>query len=121
MTLPIKAGGLSGGAIAVTLAWTLAACAGAATRESGAGAAGAQRVVVKLVRASEDGTAIAEQATRVAGVPVRYAAATSASWHALALHCTSAAECDAAIARLRAAGAIYQVVEIEGRKARPAS
>jgi hypothetical protein len=51
-------------------------------------------------------------------VRVSYAAATSAQWHALALHCASAAECDAAIARLRAANNIYQTVEIEGRKAR---
>jgi hypothetical protein len=33
----------------------------------------------------------------------------------------SAAECDAAIARLRAAATVYQTVEIEGRKTRSAS
>ena len=121
MILPSKTGGFSAGAMACTLACALMACAGAATRQGGVGAADTQRVMVKLVRASEDGTAIAAQASRVAGVAVSYAAPTSASWHALALHCASAAECDAAIARLRAAGAIYQVVEIEGRKARPAS
>ena len=32
-----------------------------------------------------------------------------------------APECDAAIARLRAAGNLYQTVEIEGRKTRAAS
>ena len=75
--------------------------------------------MVKLARGSEDASAIAAEASRVAGVPVSYAAATSSTWHALCLHCAGA-ECDAAIARLRAAGTIYQAVEIDGRKT-PAS
>jgi len=50
---------------------------------------------------------------------VTYAAATSSTWHALSLHCAGTA-CDAAIARLRAAGTLYQAVEIDGRKT-PAS
>jgi len=73
------------------------------------------RVMVKLAHASADANAIAGEAARVAGVPVTYAAAASPTWHALALHCAGAG-CDAAIARLRAAGSVYQAVEIDGRK-----
>jgi hypothetical protein len=71
------------------------------------------------MRASEDTTAIAAEAARVAGVPVTYAAATSATWHALFLHCAGP-RCDAAIARLRAADTVYQAVELDRRKT-PAS
>ncbi len=74
------------------------------------------RVMVKLVRASDDAGAIGAEAGRIAGVPVSYAAATSPQWHAIALHCASSAECDAAVARLREATSVYQAVEIEGRK-----
>jgi hypothetical protein len=77
--------------------------------------------MVKLVHGSEDAAAIGAEATRIAGVRVTYAAATSPVWHALALHCTGTAECDAAIARLRAAAGVYQTVEIEGRKTRSSS
>ena len=79
------------------------------------------RVMVKLVRGSDDAAAIGAEASRIAGVRVSYAAATSMQWHALALHCASTAECDAAIARLRAAASVYQAVEIEGRKTRSLS
>lgn len=79
------------------------------------------RVMVKLSRGSEDGNAIAAEATRIAGVRVTYAAATSPLWHALALHCASPAQCEQAMERMRAAGATYDVVQTEGRKARPAS
>ena len=100
----------------------LIGCAGVPTR---AGAALPEpaplRVMVKLVRGSEDGAAIGAEATRIAGVRVTYAAATSPVWHALALHCTSTVECDTAVARLRAAGGVYQTVEIEGRKTRSSS
>jgi len=50
---------------------------------------------------------------------VNYAAAASSTWHALVLRCAGA-QCDAAIARLRAADTLYQAVEIDGRKT-PAS
>ena len=76
----------------------------------------AVRVLVKIAQASEDGEAIAAAASRQAGVPVRYAAATSFVWHALTLECRSQAECDSAIARLRAAKASYPVVERDVRK-----
>ena len=107
-------------AAACVFAAALTACAAPAPKDFAAQAA-PLRVMVKLVRPSEDTAAIGAEATRVAGVPVTHAAATSASWHALALHCASAAECDVAVARLRGAGAVYQTVEIEGRKARSAS
>ena len=121
MVLSIKTGGVAARTAACVLAGALTtACAGPAPRERDSQAS-TMRVMVKLARASDDAAAIAAEATRVAGVPVRHAATTSATWHALALDCASAAACDAAIARLRAAGAIYQTVEIEGRKTRSAS
>ncbi|MEO8081985.1 MAG: hypothetical protein ABI641_15735 [Caldimonas sp.] len=74
------------------------------------------RLLVKIAHASEDGGAIAAEASRLAGVPVRYAAATSAVWHALVLDCTSIGECNDAVARLRAARNSYPVVERDERK-----
>jgi hypothetical protein len=96
------------------------ACSAPSPRDV-AGEAPPLRIMVKLVRGSEDAVAIGAETSRIAGVRVSYAAATSAQWHALALHCASASECDAAIARLRAASDVYQTVEIEGRKARSVS
>lgn len=100
-------------AAACVFACALAACA--APREAAADGAAPLRVMVKLARASEDANAIAVEAARVAGVAVTYAAASSPVWHALVLRCTGA-QCDAAIARLRAADTVYQAVEIDGRK-----
>ena len=120
MILPNRRGVSAPAAAACVFAAALAACAAAAPKDFAADAT-PLRVMVKLVRPSEDAAAIAAEAARVAGVPVTYAAATSATWHALALHCAGAAECDAAVARLRGAGASYQAVEIEGRKSRSAS
>ena len=79
------------------------------------------RVVVDLVHASGDAGAIAAEATRVAGVPVRYAAATSTTRHALLVECDTGSHCDAALARLRAASTTYRAVEVDGRKTRTAS
>lgn len=104
-------------AAACVLVSALAACA--APLQTATDSAAPLRVRVQLARPSEDANAIAADATRIAGVPVSYAAATSATWHALALHCAGAS-CDAAIARLRAANTFYQAVEIDGRK-KPAS
>ncbi|MEO8836957.1 MAG: hypothetical protein ABI364_09485 [Caldimonas sp.] len=106
-------------ACAAALAAVLAACA--PPRGLAAGGAVDVRVLVKLVHGSEDAAAIRAEAARLAGVPVSYAAAVSPSWHALALHCADAAQCAAAIDLLRGAGATYQAVEIEGRKAAQAS
>ncbi len=76
------------------------------------------RVVVKLVRSSEDTRAIADEATRRAGVPASYAAAVSATWHALVLHCADASACDAAMAKMRQASGVYEAVDVDGRKHR---
>ena len=100
-------------AAACVFACALAACA--APREAAADGAAPLRVLVKLARAAGAANAIAAEAARVAGVPVTYAAASSPVWHALVLRCTGA-QCDAAIARLRAADTVYQAVEIDGRK-----
>jgi hypothetical protein len=96
------------------------ACSAPAARDVAAEAV-PLRVMVKLVHGSADAAAIGAEAGRIAGVRVTYAASASPQWHALALHCESSAECDAAIARLRAAGDVYQSVEIEGRKSRLSS
>jgi hypothetical protein len=105
---------------ALVAALTLTACSVPGTRDV-VGDARPLRVMVKLVHGSDDAAAIGAEATRIAGVRVSHAAATSVQWHALALHCGSAVECDAAVARLRAAADVYQAVEIEGRKSRPLS
>ncbi len=102
----------------------IAACAGPAgprdvpveTRD----VAGETRVLVKLVRPSTDGAAIARQASGAAAVPVRYVSATSAEWHALALGCGSVPACDAALQRLRADAATFAAVERDERR-RPAT
>jgi hypothetical protein len=120
MILPTKTGGVVATAAACLVASALAACAGTTRREVAADRPPSLRVMVQLVHASEDAAAIGAEASRIAGVPVDHAAATSTTWHALALHCAGA-ECDAAIARLRAAGAVYRAVEIEGRKVPAAS
>jgi hypothetical protein len=110
-----------GAASAATCLFATALTACAAPDQFAAQASPSLRVVVKLVRSSGDAEAIAAEATRVAGVPVRHVAATSLAWHALGLECASVARCDAALARLRAADTIYQAVEIDGRKSRSAS
>lgn len=118
MVFPTMTSAVASAAAACVVAAALAACT--APGATAADASAPLRVMVKLVRGTEDANAIAAEASRVAGVPVSYAAATSPTWHSLALHCAGAARCDAAIARLRAAGAIYRAVEIDGRKT-PAS
>ena len=121
MILSTTTSGVASAAAACVLASALVACAAPAD----AGAAGAARpslrVVVELVHASADAGAIATEATRVAGVPVRYAAATSTTRHALFVECDPGAHCDAALARLRASATTYRAVEIDGRKTRKAS
>ena len=92
---------------------SLGACAGSG---AAVGAPVDVRVLVQLVRPSADAAAISAAASRHAQVPVTYAAAASPAWHALALRCGSAAECEAAIARLRSAVSTYSAVELEGRK-----
>lgn len=116
MTSSTTTSGVAAAAAACVLAAALGACA------APAGAAGdTVRVMVKLAHGSEDAAAIAAEASRVAGVPADHAAAASPEWHALVLHCGAADRCEAAIARLRAAGTIYQAVELDGRKTRAAT
>ena len=93
----------------------LAACARPSTADSEAGGVD-MRVLVKLVAPSTDAVAIAAEASRRAGVPVRYAAAVSPQWHAVSLHCADAATCASAVERLRQAAATYLAVEPDGRK-----
>ena len=75
-----------------------------------------ERILVKVMADAATADDIARSATRVAGVPVRYAAAAGASWHALFLECRDGAECSAAIARLRAAPEAFAAVEPDGRR-----
>ena len=116
ISLP-KGNGLPRALAGVALATALAACAAPVDPAGGVEV----RVIVKLVQPSENGAAISAEASRQAGIAVSYAAATSPSWHALSLHCATASQCEAAIARLRAASAVYQAVELDGRKAPLAS
>lgn len=94
-------------------AGALSACAAPSVGPAVAG--GGIRVLVKLVRPSQDPAAIAAEATRLAGVAATYAAAMSTAWHALNLGCADAPTCEAAITRLRQASGTYEVVEREGR------
>ncbi len=103
--------------VAAVAASALAACAAPASAPAASGGVDV-RVMVKLARPSEDLVGVAVEASRVAGVPATYAGAVSATWHALSLHCTDAAACDAAIARLRQAKAAFEAVELDGRKQR---
>ncbi|MEP6739488.1 MAG: hypothetical protein ABJA61_03865 [Caldimonas sp.] len=105
---------VAAGAVAAA---SLAACA--APLPSGASTQPVEvRVLVKLVRPSDDFAAIGAEASRRAGVAVTHRAAASSSWHALALRCADAAQCEGAIERLRHAGTVYEAVELEGRMQR---
>jgi hypothetical protein len=77
------------------------------------------RINVRLAVPSEDAKAIAQRAGESAGVPVRYAAAVSPQWHALTLRCTSEAECEAAVGRLRADRARFAEVLRDERRRVP--
>ena len=121
MIVPTHTRDVAAAAVGCVLLAALTACVVPARDAAALAEAAPLRVMVKLVHGSEDAAAIGAEATRIAGVRVTYAAATSPLWHALALHCTSPAECEAAIVRLRAAGTVYQTVEIEGRKTRSSS
>lgn len=74
------------------------------------------RIVVKLTEPSKNMTAIAEEATRRAGVPATYVAGVDPIWHALSLHCVDGPACDAAVLRMRQASTVYAAVEFDGRK-----
>lgn len=74
------------------------------------------RILVKLVRPSQDAAAIGADAARHSGVSALYAKPMSAAWHVIVLRCADVVMCDAAIARMRQAGDVYEAVEPEGRK-----
>jgi len=119
MKFTTMAGAVASAAAACLLGTGLGACA--APAGSAGETSAVVRVMVKLAHSSEDVDAIAAEASRITGIRVTHAAATSSSWHALAVHCASPAQCDEAIARMRAAGTVYAVVETDGRKARSGS
>lgn len=94
--------------LSVTLAFIVSACACATTAE--------QRVVIELVRPSSDAVQIAKQASQAAQVPVRYIAATSERWHAIALQCRDEVQCTRAVERLRADTSTYARVDLDQRR-----
>ena len=96
---------------AATCLFGVVACA-AATRTS------ELRIVVELVEPTDDGTAVAREASRLAQLPARHLAAVSPSRHALVLACGDAAACEQGLQRLRAAGSRFASVEIDARKTR---
>lgn len=74
------------------------------------------RVLVKLARPSSDSAAIARLVSDRAGVTARYLSSVSFTWHALALPCGGASECDALLQRLRTDRAAFEAVERDERK-----
>lgn len=72
-----------------------------------------RRVLAKLRVPSTDAEAIVRQASLVAGVPVRYRAASSPQWHALSLLCPSEPVCDAALQRMLKDTATFAAVEAD--------
>lgn len=85
------------------------------SRTSAEPAPDSARVMVKLRNPSVDRAAVAADAQRVAGVPVRATGAVTPEWQALSLDCADAAACEAAIDRLRADTGRYLLVEIDRR------
>lgn len=102
-------------ALVASLTSGLLACA-AQVPQAAPGSATEMRVLVKLIRPSADTQAIAAQVAAAAGTPARYLAATSAQWHALALECPDTAACEAALRRLGADGATFEVVQRDEMK-----
>ncbi len=97
----------------------LAACAVPVPAAEPASAAAELRVLVKLVKpanASSDTSLITAQVAAAAGVQARYLAATSPQWHALALVCAGPDACEAALRRLGANTAAFEVVQRDERK-----
>ena len=100
---------------AAAMTW-LAACAVPVPAAEPASAAAELRVLVKLATASSDTSWITAQVATAAGVQVRYLAATSPQWHALALVCAGPDACEAALRRLGANTATFEVVQRDERK-----
>jgi hypothetical protein len=78
------------------------------------------RLLAKLARPSTDAASIEREVSSAAGVPARHLSSTSPQWHALLLRCASAAECDAAVRRLRADAATFEAIQLDERR-RPAA
>ncbi len=74
------------------------------------------RLLVKLRTPTDDATAVARRVGAAAGVAVRYVAASSPQWHAVVLRCAAPAECEAALARLRADTVNVEAVQTDERK-----
>lgn len=102
-------------ALVATLTSGLLACEAQAP-QTAPGSGTEMRVLVKLTRPSVDTQAIAAQVAAAAATPARYLAATSAQWHALALECPDAAACDAALRRLGADSATFEVAQRDEMK-----
>ena len=79
-------------------------------------APGGMSVLVKLAQPSMDAAAIAAQVADAAGRPARYLSASSTAWHAVHVRCTDAADCDAALQRLRADVARFEAAQSDQRK-----
>jgi hypothetical protein len=88
----------------------LAACAAApaATAEV--------RVLVQLAQPQAEPAGIADTAARSSGKAVRYLASSGSGWHALALSCGDADDCEAALQRLRSDRDRFLAVQRDERK-----
>src|SRR5438105_4130469 len=74
------------------------------------------RVQVHLAQPLADADAVARQASRIAGAPVKHVVANSADWHVLALECADDAACERALQRLRDATSTYRSVDVDQRR-----
>lgn len=96
-----------------TLLGFLALAACAAAPEAGPGPL---RVMVRLAQPQADAAGIAAAAASSAGRPVRYLSASGTDWHALAIDCADAADCQAAFERLRADTDRFSAAQLDARK-----
>jgi len=110
----VKPSALSRCCLLIACLCGLAGCAAKVSPPPSAGIAAA--VVQVLVRmapgaAAFDVDRVVREASRAAGVPVRYGAAAGARWHSLVLNCPDEAACTEAIQRLSAETALFDAVE----------
>lgn len=92
----------------------LGACAADGAAE--AVPAGPLRIVVQLAGPVADPAAVAAAVSASSGLDARYLAAVSADSHVLSLACRDAADCGAALERLRNDRRQFAAVRIDGRK-----
>jgi hypothetical protein len=74
------------------------------------------RVLVQLAQPLDDAARIVDDAARSSGRSVRYVASSGSGWHALALGCAGADDCEAAVQRLRADRSHFLAVQRDERK-----